>query len=720
MQPKKTANKGKASLDRRSFLRLCLVSASGTILAACQRRLPGANTPVVPTSTAALEPSVKLDLADGHQDVWTWVKQVKVGVSGGECEKVFLNVNGQEFEAQPRDHSFIADVGIFEGENRVNGICVQPGGAEVQSKTVILNGRLRQAPTAIIRIAIEDGKVILDGSGSEPAVGTEALIVEYLWSAREDNPAPLLAPDRAMTSEINSRYITILPPPIDGEYYIRLAVKDEAGRTDASTIYFVVENGQPRIPNYDHEHSAWVDNALVYGIVPFLFGYPAFKAIGEHLDDLADLGINAIWLGPINTHPADDYGYAVEDYFNPDPAYGTKEDFRNLVQAAHRRGIRVLMDFVPSHTSDTHPYFLDAQERGLESAYWDFYARDEQGNYTYYFDYAHLPNLNYDNPEVRQMIIEAFAYWVREFDIDGFRVDFAWAIRERRPDFWPEWRRAMKRIKPDLMLLAEASARDPYFFDNGFDVAYDWTYRPGGWAWEFVWSAYKYRLLSYNLTYALTNRPEGFHPDARIFRFLNNNDTGRRFITRHGEAVTRVATALLLTLPGIPCIYTGDEYGLEFEPYQQLDPLTFEEQYPGLRNYHKRLIALRQTVPSLRSRKWARITPDSVPQTIFGYIRYGEPSDPPVIVLLNFSEETAEFEFSLPEEFSALSRAESLYDLLADESVIISSGEKLHVSVPGTTARIFADVSIFPGANSMSAIRQLKDKEKKVVSRNNA
>ena len=114
------------------------------------------------------------------------------------------------------------------------------------------------------------------------------------------------------------------------------------------------------------------------------------------------------------------------------------------------------------------------------------------------------------------MMIEAFGYWVREFDVDGFRVDVAWGIRERNPDFWSEWRRALKRIKPDLLLLAEATAREPYYFDNGFDAAYDWTYRPGGWAWEIIWSAYKYRLLSYNLTEALTNRPEGFHPDALI------------------------------------------------------------------------------------------------------------------------------------------------------------------------------------------------------------
>jgi glycosidase len=361
---------------------------------------------------------------------------------------------------------------------------------------------------------------------------------------------------------------------------VSLRVLDEEGREDTSTFYFVVEDGQARIPEYDTEHPAWIDTAVVYGIVPFLFGSPAFQAIGNRLDDLANLGINAIWLAPVNVHPADDYGYHVEDYFELDPAYGAKEDFRDLIQAAHQRGIRVLMDFVPNHTADTHPYFLDAERRGSDSPYWDFYDRDASGSPTHALpQWDDLPNLNFDNPEVRRMTIEAFSYWVREFDVDGFRVDAAWAIKERRPDFWLEWRRALKRIKPDLMLLAEATARDEYYFENGFDVGYDWTARPGGWAWEPVWNAYKYRLLAYNMISVLTNRPDGYPPDALVFRFINNNDTGRRFITRHGEGVARVATAMLLTLPGIPCIYTGDEYGLEFEPYQRIEPLEFEVDY---------------------------------------------------------------------------------------------------------------------------------------------
>src|SRR5215207_8431208 len=120
---------------------------------------------------------------------------------------------------------------------------------------------------------------------------------------------------------------------------------------------------------------------------------------------------------------------------------------------------------------------------------------------------------------------------------------------------------------------------------------------------------------------ALTNEPEGYHPDALIFRFLNNNDTGTRFITTHGEDLTRVATALLLTLPGLPCIYTADEAGQWFRPYFDAAPVSFKERYPGLRDYHKKLIALRKDIHSLHSRLWQIIEVEPASQ-VLGYIRF--------------------------------------------------------------------------------------------------
>jgi glycosidase len=260
---------------------------------------------------------------------------------------------------------------------------------------------------------------------------------------------------------------------------------------------------------------------------------------------------------------------------------------------------------------------------------------------------------------------------VREFDVDGFRVDACWGVQQRRPDFWPEWRRELKRIKPDLLLLAEASARDPYNFDNGFDAAYDWTHELGHWAWGLFWGDQAPRMDSREflprLKAALINEPEGYHPDALIFRFLNNNDTRARFISTHGEALTRVATALLLTLPGLPCIYTADELGQWFLPYDNA-LISWRERYRGLRDYHKRLIALRKENPGLHSRLWQLLDVEPAQQAL-GYVRYREGNRDPLLILLNFSEEPASVNLDVPQELDALAETGMLSDLLNEEDI---------------------------------------------------
>ena len=542
---------------------------------------------------------------------------------------------------------------------------------------------------------MEDGAILLDGSASRSDDVDAAKVEQHLWSPREDNPAVVeIRGDRQDGDRIAGEQITVAAPATDGEYYLTLRVVDAEGREDAATTYFVVANGQPRVPDYDKEHSAWVDSAIMYGVIPRKFGDPAFPAIVAKLDYLKDLGVNALWLAPINRSPGGDFGYAVVDYFDVNPDYGTKDDFERMVVEAHARGIRVLIDFVPNHTSVEHPYFVDAQARGEASPYYDFYDRDENGTATYYFDWEHLPNLNYDNPEVERWMIEVFRYWVSDFDVDGFRVDVAWGITERKPDFWPRWRRELKRIKPDLLLLAEAGARDPYYFENGFDAAYDWTAQVGKWAWEIAWESRT--LMVYNLNAALTNNGKGFHPDARVFHFLNNNDTGTRFITEHGEELTRVAAALLLTVPGIPCVYTGDEIGAWYRPYFDVMPLVWkEDKYPGLRDYYKKLIALRSEIPSLRSRDWQPL--EAAPATqVYGYVRYVKPSGTPavqsadqtILVLLNFSDEAVAAEAPLPEQYAGLARTDALWDMLADEMLPVTQGEALRVPMPAWGARV--------------------------------
>jgi glycosidase len=148
--------------------------------------------------------------------------------------------------------------------------------------------------------------------------------------------------------------------------------------------------------------------------------------------------------------------------------------------------------------------------------------------------------------------------------------------------------------------------------------------------------------------------------------------------------LSRAATALLLTLPGIPCIYTGDEAGQWFRPYFDAAPISFRERYRGLQEYHKKLIALRKEIPSLHSRQWQILEVEPGDQ-VFGYLRFSEDNRHPVLVLLNFGKEPAEIQVSLPEAYTGMIVGSALQDRLNDENIPFNHGK---VIVPGFGARI--------------------------------
>jgi glycosidase len=413
-----------------------------------------------------------------------------------------------------------------------------------------------------------------------------------------------------------------------------------------------------------HDHPVWLDDAVIYGAIPFFFGPHGLPDITARLDAIAALGVTVLWLSPITDSPDSDFGYAVTDHFHLRASFGSAADLRALVQAAHARKLRVILDVAVNHLSDRHPYFVDAAQRGHASPYYDFFARDAAGKATHYFDWANLENLNYHNAEVRAYVIEAFARWVREFDVDGFRVDASWGIKERAPDFWPQWRAELKRIKPDLLLVAEASARDTYYGRSGFDAAYDWSDQLGQWAWH---DAFDASVPTPRLRSALTANRDS---SAAVLRFLDNNDTGARFVTRHGPAYTRVAATMLLTLPGLPVIYMGDEVGADFLPYGERRPLDWSDPL-GLRAYYARLTALRHAEPGLRSNALTLL--DTSPADgVLAYLRPGSSAAQTILVMLNFGGESARVQLPHTEEIAAMLGDDGrLIDLITGEPMVL-------------------------------------------------
>jgi cyclomaltodextrinase / maltogenic alpha-amylase / neopullulanase len=676
-------------MDRRSLLRRTGAMAAAGVLTGKTDGHLSARTPE-PEATPATEAPVSLDLLGG--DVWAWEKVITGTVHSLPADATIeISVNGDRVPAVRSGDQFGVTVRLAPGENEVAAVATLADGEEVASDPVIHVVRLDPRPTSRVIVGVEDGVVVLDGTASEPSEFDGAAIESWAWSTREDNPEQLSLIDGGETLAVatpgaspvvseaaGGATNSVIAPTSDGEYYVSLLITDAEGRTDTSTASFVVEEGVARVVDPVVEEAAWVERAVVYGMVVRNFTGQGFAGVTERMQELKDLGITALWFAPITRTLRDLFGYEVTDYFDVRPEYGTLEDFRELVDEAHAHGIRVLMDFVPNHTSYRHPYFVDAEEHGEASPYFDYFDRNDGGGYTYYFEWSHLPNLNFDNPEVRRFMTEAFTFWVREYGVDGFRADVAWGIKERRPDYWLEWSAELNRIKPNSLLISEASARDPFYVENGFDAAYDWTDELGVWAWGDVFALGF--PMSMAMPEALTNHGEGYHPDSLVFRFLNNNDTGMRFVSVYGVDRYRAALALMMTLPGIPCLYTGDEVGAQFLPYESVGEISWDDPN-DIRPYVKRLIELRTPNPSLYSRNWVQIDVEPAVE-LFGYLRHEDGEDP-IVVIVNYSRDDVEGSISLPEMLAGT----SLVDLWADE-LLNPNGTTLTLDMPAWGLRV--------------------------------
>jgi alpha-glucosidase len=383
----------------------------------------------------------------------------------------------------------------------------------------------------------------------------------------------------------------------------------------------------------------WWQQAVMYQIYPWSFqdsygdGIGDLPGITSRLDHLNDgtpnsLGIDAIWLSPIYISPMKDFGYDVADYCNIDPRFGTLADFDRLLEAAHRRGIRVLMDLVLNHTSDQHPWFLESRSSRL-SAKRDWYHwadpgpfRGRPNNWSAVFGgsawewdeptgqyYLHSflkeqPDLNWRNPEVRQAIFDVVRFWL-ERGVDGFRLDainwigkdLTWPNNPRRMGLrsylrqihrydrdQPETHEALRALRallkdyPDAVLVGEASSDTPggpaAFYGAGSDELHlVFNFR----LLKSRWDAERFRRVIRKWDAAV---PPGGWPT----QVLSNHDQSRHY-SRYGKRRdpaaaarrARAAALLLLTLRGTPFLYYGEEIGMRDVRlrYSQLrDPYT--------------------------------------------------------------------------------------------------------------------------------------------------
>jgi len=335
----------------------------------------------------------------------------------------------------------------------------------------------------------------------------------------------------------------------------------------------------------------WVRDGVVYEIFPRNFSAEGdFNGITAHLDELKDLGVNVLWLMPV--HPLGEKlrkgtlgsPYAIRDYYAINPAYGTEADLKRLVSEAHKRGLKVIIDVVANHTAwDSvlmqHP---------------EFYKQDATGKIIPPVkEWTDVAGLNYQNPKLREYMINMLKHWIdpATFDLDGFRCDVA---SEVPTSFWEEARAELVKVKPDIIMLAEASK--PELLVKAFDLDYSWplhstlndVLQRGAPATEFKRSWEESRKQF----------PEG----SLHLRFSDNHDEARA-VARFGIKGALAASALMFTLDGVPLLYNGMEAG---DATESGDPALFEKlpvfwqskERPPLRQIYQGLIRLRKAYPA--------------------------------------------------------------------------------------------------------------------------
>jgi glycosidase len=337
---------------------------------------------------------------------------------------------------------------------------------------------------------------------------------------------------------------------------------------------------------------AWVQGGVVYEIFPRNFSARGdFAGVAAQLDRLQQLGVNILWLMPI--HPLGKLKskgtlgspYAVRDYYGINSDYGSADDLHRLINEAHKRGLKVIIDIVANHT---------AWDSNL-MAHPGYYTHDAKGQIIPPDpDWTDVADLNYDNQELRQYMSGMLVHWLKDFDLDGFRCDYAAGVPT---DFWEPARAALSKTKPDIFMLAEADS--PELLVKAFDADYAWSfYKALG---EVLQNGKPASSISDNWRESAAQYPRG----ALRLRFTDNHDQ-RRAIARFGEAATLAANALMFTLDGIPLLYQGMEVG---DTAESTAPALFEKlpvfwqgdairpQYPQF--FHD-LIALRKAHSALR------------------------------------------------------------------------------------------------------------------------
>jgi cyclomaltodextrinase len=629
-----------------------------------------------------------------NRDAVVWLPQQTVSgkLSGFQTKHLYVHHDQNLFSVNVnRDSTFSIHILLHDAENK---IWITTDKSELISDTLILILGYHPLPVVKPYAVIFGNKAtlhatIIDNPFKQP--------LHFFWTENLNNPAQC-----RLTNQYDS--VTSAEIPFtEGVYYFNLLITSGKDSTWLQT-FVIRKEKQLHAFDISTEHAAWIDNAVIYEITPSHFVKDAtYDDITEKLHELKNFGINTIWLQPVFQNKKGGQGYDITDYFSLRTDLGSEQQLKHLITVAKSLHMHVLFDFVPNHTSIYHPYAQDYLKYGTASHYYNFYQREKDGakysshykkdssEFITYF-WKDLVNLNYNNPEVQQWIIEACKYWIRKLDIDGYRFDAVWAVNARAPSFGKRLRTELKSIKPDLFLLAEDKASDEQVYEKGFDAAFDWT-MDTSWVSQWSWQQdFKSNTTIFNFPDA--NKRGAMMRQALFYngsttrlrlRFIENNDLPR-FIKTHNPKQTKMAAALLFSLPGIPLIYNGQEIGFTGHPYSKKPIFEANESIQSLDSnqlfsYYQKLVRLRMQYSSLRDTTLKEL-PVSPNNTLVAFHRWK--NNERFIIIINLDSISKEAAIDLNKIEDVFSRQKSFFkDVLNREEFKAKNNSHLKIPMEG-------------------------------------
>lgn len=384
------------------------------------------------------------------------------------------------------------------------------------------------------------------------------------------------------------------------------------------------------------EHPEWSRDATIYQVNVRQFSDAGtFAAVQRQLPRLKRLGIDILWLMPI--HPIGEQNrkgslgspYSVRDYYGVNPEFGTLDDLRALVDAAHALDMYVILDWVANHTAWDNP---------LREQHPDWYERDWDGDFrpTPWWDWSDIIDLDYSRPGVRDYMADAMAYWVREVGIDGYRCDVAGFVPV---DFWNRVRRELDAIKP-VFMLAEWESRDLHA--GAFDATYAW-----GW-YQAVHDIVRGRAGLDRLFVYYSWRESAWPREAYRMTYVTNHDVNAWEETAFEAFGDALEMVIVLSVVGdsIPMLYNGLEAGNTKQlAFFEKDPIEWRDHPVG--ELYRRLFALKKANTALWNGQWGAPMVrawNSAPDQVLSFVR--ENGQDKVLAMMNFSTETQRFRFS--------------------------------------------------------------------------